>query len=269
VDRAQLRLRLHTTAQEAARAFRISLRRKRVFGGKEGNRRYGTRFPDPNHAASCAARARLLRRRIEIAVYDPRFRSARSRGRPATHELISRADTLRAAQEVFTQRGYHAATLQEIAKHVGATRSAIIYHFRSKRQLYEEVLITADRSLRLIIDDSLTARSLVDQLRSFITALSDHPAFAAFLINAAADIKRHPREWPAWLDIPCSIRRFVATALHDAARRGELSSDPTPSVVDLVTAMLMGVLFETAFPLSPPPNELFSQFVALLAGTWR
>jgi AcrR family transcriptional regulator len=46
---------------------------------------------------------------------------------------------LEAAGEVFAQRGYKAATIQEISQRANANIASVNYHFRDKENLYREV----------------------------------------------------------------------------------------------------------------------------------
>ena len=46
---------------------------------------------------------------------------------------------LKAAAEIFAEKGYRNATIAEICKHAGSNIAAIHYHFGSKDELYKEV----------------------------------------------------------------------------------------------------------------------------------
>lgn len=47
----------------------------------------------------------------------------------------SRARILRTALDLFAERGYHAVSVREIAERVGLTKTAVLYHFPSKRDI--------------------------------------------------------------------------------------------------------------------------------------
>jgi AcrR family transcriptional regulator len=53
-----------------------------------------------------------------------------------------------AATEVFAHRGYEAATMQEIATAAGVVASVVYLHYRSKEELYLELLERHSRALR-------------------------------------------------------------------------------------------------------------------------
>lgn len=52
----------------------------------------------------------------------------------------TRVRILHAAAELFADKGFHGASLREIADKVGIRTPSLFYHFKSKRELYEAVL---------------------------------------------------------------------------------------------------------------------------------
>src|SRR6266508_6818251 len=66
---------------------------------------------------------------------EPRRRPNRAEKREA-----NRARILRAARTVFGARGFHAATIEEIAEEAGLSNGAIYYNFDSKGDLFLELL---------------------------------------------------------------------------------------------------------------------------------
>ena len=58
----------------------------------------------------------------------------------------TQAKIIEAAGQLFTERGFSAVTVRDIAKKADTHLSALNYHFRSKDALYREVLLHACRS---------------------------------------------------------------------------------------------------------------------------
>jgi TetR/AcrR family transcriptional regulator len=50
-----------------------------------------------------------------------------------------REKILEVAEEVFAQKGFNGASLEEIAEKVGVTKPALYYYYRSKKELYNAV----------------------------------------------------------------------------------------------------------------------------------
>jgi AcrR family transcriptional regulator len=83
-----------------------------------------------------------------------------------------RARIVRAATQVFAERGYHAASIGEIARAAGITKPVVYDHFPSK----------ADLHLRLLAEerDRLLARSEAaatpqEALAAFFSYVEEHP----------------------------------------------------------------------------------------------
>lgn len=56
--------------------------------------------------------------------------------RPNKHSEVSREALFEAGLEIFAQKGFHRARLDDIAKSIGVTRGAIYWHFTSKEDFY-------------------------------------------------------------------------------------------------------------------------------------
>jgi AcrR family transcriptional regulator len=74
------------------------------------------------------------------------MRAAHKEPAPAT-----RARVLRAATELFAERGFHGTTIRDVAARAGANVASGHYHFGSKRDLYVEVLRATFAEVRGIL----------------------------------------------------------------------------------------------------------------------
>src|ERR1700749_2528258 len=118
-----------------------------------------------------------------LSVVQP---ASRGPGRPpAAKAAETRKRILRAAREVFSERGYDGATFQAIAVRADLTRPAINHYFSSKRALYREVV---DQTNELVvvagIQRAQCETTLVGRLTAFISAAvranSENPSASAF-----------------------------------------------------------------------------------------
>lgn len=75
--------------------------------------------------------------------------------------LQRRAQLLRAAQEVFVDKGYHASGMEDIAERAGVSKPVLYQHFPGKLELY------------LALVDQHTA-TLVDLVRAALDSTEDH-----------------------------------------------------------------------------------------------
>jgi AcrR family transcriptional regulator len=90
-----------------------------------------------------------------------------------SRRAATRAQLLEAATAVFTDAGYHAATIREICQRAGANVAAVHYHFGGKEALYTEVLSAAYRRAleRFPIDPGLPKDAMPERrLQAFVRA---------------------------------------------------------------------------------------------------
>ncbi len=70
-------------------------------------------------------------------------------------------EIVKAAAKVFKAKGYHAATVQDIASEVGMLKGSLYYHIQSKEQLLTEVIICAvnvlNEGLSKVVESDLPA----------------------------------------------------------------------------------------------------------------
>ncbi len=66
--------------------------------------------------------------------------SKRRQGPPTRIQRINEARILEAAEEIFALNGYSGAVLERIAERAGISKPNLLYYFKSKKILYQEVL---------------------------------------------------------------------------------------------------------------------------------
>tara|TARA_R110000824_G_scaffold118960_14_gene272070 strand:- start:189255 stop:189893 length:639 start_codon:yes stop_codon:yes gene_type:complete len=83
---------------------------------------------------------------------------------------------LEAARGLFAERGYHNATVRDIALRAHTNLASINYYFRSKDDLYREVIRSTFQSLfdtsdKITADVAITGDNPQDRLRAFVRHL--------------------------------------------------------------------------------------------------
>jgi AcrR family transcriptional regulator len=178
----------------------------------------------------------------------------RGRGRPSAgaHGVVARERILNAARQVFSEVGYAAATYQAIAARAGLTRPAVNHHFRTKRDLYLEVVDkTNAHVVHTGMQKAMAESTLLAQVEAFITAAidadaEDHSA-AAFLAASFLEFQRHP-ELRTENDGLGDLRAFLTGAVAAAVLRGELPAQTSVAqMADTLLAVLWGVGFYAGF----------------------
>ena len=185
------------------------------------------------------------------AVVQP---ASRGPGRPpAAKAAETRKRILRAAREVFSERGYDAATFQAIAIRADLTRPAINHYFANKRVLYWQVLDETNSAVvAASVQRARGETTLTRQVSAFIEGAIDaeieNRTAAAFLITATLESQRHPELSRSGIDSVSTTRAFLLWAINDGIQRGELDSDTdAAALTEMLLAVLLGVGFYAGF----------------------
>jgi len=149
---------------------------------------------------------------------------------------------LQAAESIFCEKGYHLATVDEVAERAGVAKGTIFYNFGSKAALFESILRNDMDYLTAAVRGKLAGtESPLEQVASIIdlhvSALMENPGFIAiFSRELSRGLDEHVRE---------TVRRareeyvaFVAGLLDEAVRYGILHA--------MDTSMLASVFFDVA-----------------------
>lgn len=107
-----------------------------------------------------------------------------------------RAQLLSAALEVFTQAGYHAAAMDEIADRASVSKPVLYQHFPSKLDLYLAVLdlhidslvFAIQRAIASTADNSLRVKATIDAYFGFIESEGE-----AFRLLFESDMSVEPQ----------------------------------------------------------------------------
>jgi AcrR family transcriptional regulator len=118
-------------------------------------------------------------------------------GRRTVPGTRNRRDTLLAAAlNSFTQRGYDATSVAELAAATGMSKAAVSYHFRTKNDLLHAVADPLLDSLDALVDRHPTAPHWPGGVRAlledYLTTLTNHSQVAAWVDSDKA-VLNHPQ----------------------------------------------------------------------------
>ncbi|MBL7161871.1 MAG: TetR family transcriptional regulator [Anaerolineales bacterium] len=180
---------------------------------------------------------------------------------------MSKEQILEAAAQIFSQKGYHATSMQDIADAVDLKKASLYHHIAKKQDI---LLILLDRALDLVIqqvseaiDGQATApEKLRLAMRTYISTLASNRNLAAVLLleyrsldpdQYTAHIARRDRFENLWRDM---IKQGLDEGLVDC-----------PDFVQAARATL-GVMNWTIMWYSPQgslsPIEIADQYADLL-----
>jgi TetR/AcrR family transcriptional regulator, cholesterol catabolism regulator len=116
---------------------------------------------------------------------------------------MTREDILEAAAQVFRQKGFHGASMQDIAKAVNLQKPSLYHHVSSKQEI---LLALLDRALELLLERispiSMQAipsdKKLRAMIRAYLQILAENTDLSAVLLfeHRSLERKQHARHVP-------------------------------------------------------------------------
>jgi AcrR family transcriptional regulator len=173
----------------------------------------------------------------------------RSRARRPDRER-SQARILDAAYELFATKGFVATTITDIAEKAGVAKGLVLFHFKSKEDVFHEVIRRAIPTLLANLEafNSTDTRSaselLADALRQVYLNLVRRPEAQAILRLLIAEGQRAPM-LKAYYHAEVVARGSAALTkiVEIGVRRGEFSIKMSRNVPRVLLGPLIGTLF--------------------------
>jgi AcrR family transcriptional regulator len=114
-----------------------------------------------------------------------------ARPKTGTHDIPTETRILIAAERSFGELGFERSTLADIAKEAGIRRPSLLYHFKTKDDLYEQVVHRVFDALRNALGQAMVAGAFSQQIvalaQSFIEFTEAQPAFAPIVLREIID----------------------------------------------------------------------------------
>ncbi|MEN8653257.1 TetR/AcrR family transcriptional regulator [Streptomyces sp. 21So2-11] len=170
--------------------------------------------------------------------------SSRTRREGTRQKLYEAAVTL------IAEQGFSSTTVDEIAERAGVAKGTVYYNFKSKSELFEELLrhgvglLTA--SLQAAADETeeregTKVEALDAMIKAGLVFIDRYPAFTQLYV---AELWRTNRAWQSTLLV---VRQeavaVVETVLREAIENGELSEEID---IPLTAAALVGMVLVAA-----------------------
>jgi len=164
------------------------------------------------------------------------------------YKEIAKENIIQAAIKIFSQKGYHAATMDEIAKEIGVSKTALYTYFKSKEDILKAIKISSNNNIKEF-KKSLEGREceeVLEELYSLMLESQDlHLSFETAALSARnEDIKKLNKEsYEAKLD---ALKTFI----RDQQNKGKIRDDLDASVLaqmltafnnDVATQLLIGI----------------------------
>lgn len=137
----------------------------------------------------------------------------------------SRDKILDVAEVLFARRGFAGVAMQQVAEAVGLRKSSLFHHFRSKHQLYFEVLgrVLTRIQQRIAPVVALSAdpmRKLDRLIDAAVDALAEHPPAARLLLRGLFEEDDYPSEPLAEAEACERVLGETLQGIHELIREG-------------------------------------------------
>lgn len=147
---------------------------------------------------------------------------------------------LSVAVGVFNERGYDGTSMEDLARALGMTKSAIYYHVPGKEQLLARALDRAlDGLLAMVADERATSGPAIARLewvvRQSVSILVDRLPYVTLLLRVRGNSETEQRA----LARRGEFDAFVSRLVREAAADGSIRPDLDPA---LVTRLLFGTV---------------------------
>jgi AcrR family transcriptional regulator len=196
---------------------------------------------------------------------DRRTRAARAEGREAREELLA------AALRVFTRRGYHEATVDEIAAEAGYSKGALYWHFSAKEDLLlallEEHIDEPMRDRIALLASAPPERDMsIEATRTFARQLREEREAMLLEREYWSLAIRDPVLRARYAERQTELRGALATAMEARARHLGTPDLPMPAedVARIVMSIIGGLAIDELIEPGSVRPELLGEALAVI-----
>lgn len=169
-----------------------------------------------------------------------------------------------AALEVFAEKGFAAAKLDEIAKRAGVSKGTLYLYFKDKEDLFRAVVRDTvapniDAIQAAVMAAGLPFAQLVPMFLGRFADLATRLPVGAVAKMVIGESRNFPELAKVWHDqVASKALAMLAGLIENAQEKGEVrSGDPRLHAFTLMGPMLMGVLYhETLEPVGGAPLDI-------------
>jgi len=169
-----------------------------------------------------------------------------------------------AALEVFAEKGFAAAKLDEIARRAGVSKGTLYLYFKDKEQLFRAVVRDSIAPNVAAITSAISAMDapFADVVRMFLAGFAEREArlpLGAVAKMVIGESRNFPELARVWHDeVASKAIGALAAAIERAQQRGEVrNGDPRLFAFSLMGPMVLGALWRaTLVPAGGEPLDL-------------
>ena len=133
---------------------------------------------------------------------------------------------IQAAARVFSRETYYTATMDDIADELGVSKGVLYYQFRSKEEVFTEILVTAiSDALRRLVATNARGGSAADRLREALRELIAYnldpntPNYSAMMVIGSARVLTGEKR-ASVRKVQREFQRLVVEIIREGVREG-------------------------------------------------
>jgi AcrR family transcriptional regulator len=196
---------------------------------------------------------------------DRRTREARAEPGEA------RAVLLEAAAEVFAERGFRDASVDEIAQRAGYSKGAVYWHFDGKDDLFlalvEERIHRPTREMVELLESAPPEQDMGPEAsRRFVEVLRSERELLLLLHEYWSQAVRDPELRARYAERQARLRSTVARALSIRVEHlgGSPDAFPVESMATAIMSLAAGLAQERLIDPDAVPDELLGEVIVLI-----
>lgn len=183
----------------------------------------------------------------------------------------AKSKIVKAARVVFAQKGYHEATMDDVAKEVGVSKGALYSYFGSKEDILQEISLEGHQTLRDILGETGKFNNLETALEQVYTLITEkykgnlHTHFEVVALSSHDPKIRQIIREDYQKDIE-AVEAFV----EEKKKQGAIRTDVDARVLsELFTALYMGTLAKLVlgFPNKEVHDHWIKSMILILGKT--
>jgi AcrR family transcriptional regulator len=186
-------------------------------------------------------------------------------------KALTRRRLLDAAQAVFAKRGFHGASVEEIAREAGATTGALYSNFAGKADLFLELFEESSTTdVREYSEIFAAGTTLEEQARGgadrWMRILRERPDYFPLFIEFWAYAIREPSVRERFASRLAAFRLTMARLVADGAAQDgvELPTEFAERLGIVINAIGNGLALERLADPAAVPDELFGDMLVLI-----
>jgi AcrR family transcriptional regulator len=181
-------------------------------------------------------------------------------------ELQTEEQILEAAKQIFQERGFAGARMQEIADEAGINKSMLHYYFRSKDKLFQKVFQDSIRQffpeiLKVLNADLALMPKIEKLVETYYEMFKAHPHLPRFVIH---EMNQHPERFKEFVknmgfEIPETFVNQIRSEIESETMQKINPREFIINTIGLcVFPLIARPMIETIFEMN---DEQFQQFL--------